>query len=170
MLRAGMLGLGLAACSSAVALEVDRSDTALMPFGNRAVDRTLVAGTLVEATIHGPLSWRGHAPGESLRATASGDVRNARRWIVIPAESPIGLRVAPLGLPAGSQADARLLVDVTSVTVWGQVYPVSATVALSRAAVEARTPILFVLSEGLTVERRPRRATARLAASASASK
>jgi len=158
MLHAGMLGLGLAACSSAVAREPDRRDAELWPFGSRAVDRTLVAGTLIQATIHGSLSWRHKKPGETLTATVTADVRNAQRWIVVPAGCPVGLRIALLGPVAKSQADARLLVDVTSVTVWGQVYPVTATVALTPVAGAQETRILFVLSEGITVERRPREA------------
>lgn len=151
-----MLGLGLAACSSAVAREPDRRDTELWPFGNHAVDRTLVAGTLIQATIHGPSSWRRSQPGESLMAIVSADVKNAQHWIVIPAGCPVGVRIALLGPGARRQTDAPLLLEVTSVTVWGQVYPVRAPGAWTPAA--PGTQILFVLSEGLTVERRPRAA------------
>jgi hypothetical protein len=151
LLLAGMLGLGLAACSSAVAREPDRRDAELWPFGNHAVDRTLVAGTLIEATIRGPLSWRHIQPGESLMAVVSADVRNARHWVVIPAGCPVGVSVA-LSTPAARRATEAPLLDVTSVTVWGRVYPVRATVA-SRP-VPSGTQILFVLHEGFTVERR----------------
>jgi hypothetical protein len=163
MLLAGMIGLGLAACSGAIAGEPERADR--WQLGNRALDRTLVVGTLIEATIHDSLSARRNKPGEALTATVSTDVRNAHRWVVIPAGCPVGLRIALLGPAANkSRADAKLLLDVTSVTVWGQMYPVSATVELTPVAVRRAsreavvvapgTRILFVLPEGLTVERR----------------
>jgi hypothetical protein len=156
-LLAGMLALGLAACASAAAKEPAHRD-ADQPFGKRALERTVVVGTLVQATIHTALSWRHDRPGETLAATVSADVTNAGRWIVIPAGSPVGLTIREWGSTA-------LLLDVSSVTVWGQVYVVRATVELtplggvlptgSDVVVAPGTPILFVLSEGITVEQRP---------------
>jgi len=142
----GMLGLGLMACAGAAAGEPERANH--WQLGNRALDRTLVVGTLIEATIHGS--------GEALTATVSTDVRNANRWVVIPAGCPVGLRIAGLGL-----------LEVTSVTVWGQEYPVSATVEWTPVAVRPApgTRILFVLSEGLTVERRFKEASLQMASS-----
>src|SRR4029077_4365567 len=103
-------------------------------------------------------------PGAPLTATVSADVKNAHRWVVIPAGCPVGVRIALLGPATNkSQADADMvLLDVTAVTVWGQVYPVSATVEVTPMAVRGvvrevvvapGTRILFVLPEGLTVER-----------------
>ena len=152
MLLAGMIGLGLTACSGALAGEPEHAER--WQLGHRALDRTLVVGTLIEATIQ---------PGAPLTATVSADVKNAHRWVVIPAGCPVGVKIALLGLAADkSQADAKMLLDVTSVTVWGQVYPVSATVEVTPMAVRGvvrevvvapGTRILFVLPEGLTVER-----------------
>ena len=139
---AELLMLGLVACSSVAAREPERG-ARNGTLGDRALDRTLVVGTLIEATIHSPLSWRRNQPGETLTAAVSADVRNAHGWVVIPAGCPVGLRIA----------DARMLLEVTSVTVWGQVYPVSARVELTPVTAPG-TRILFVLPEGLTVERR----------------
>jgi hypothetical protein len=170
-LLAGALALGLVACSSAAAREPDRRDADRLSLGNRALDRTLVVGTLIEATMPSSLRGRRHKPGEALTATVSADVMNAQRWVVIPAGSPVGLRIARWG-PAtnNGQADATLLLDVTSVTVWGRKNPVSATVELTPVtvrgtsrgggAVAPGTRILFVLREGLTVERRLKEAEA----------
>jgi hypothetical protein len=108
------------------------------------VDRTLVAGTLVEATIHGSLSGRPTDAGATWMATVSADVRNARGRVVIPAGSAVGLKV-------GRSRPGNMSLDLTSMTVWGQAYPVNATIE-SRPA--AGTRILFVLSEGLTAQRR----------------
>jgi len=162
---AGMLSLCLAACSSAVAREPQPRDADSWPPGNRALERTLVVGTLIVATIQESLSWRRNRPGDTLTATVSADVRNARRWVVIPAGSPVGLRIAHWG-PATSpgHADARVTLEVFSVTVRRRLYPVYATVALTGLVVSSRsgegavvasgTRILFVLPEGLMVERR----------------
>ncbi len=163
-LLAGMLGLGFMACAGAAAREPEHRDADRWPFGNRALDRTLVVGTLIEATIQGSLSWRRTKPGATLTATVSTDVRNAHRWVVIPAGSPVGLRIAHEGPATNtSQAAAKIALDVTSVTIWGRVYPVSAAVELTPLAVRraggeavvvaSGTRILFVLPEGLTVER-----------------
>ncbi len=168
-LLAGMLGLGLVACSSAVAREPEHRDADRWPLGNRALERTLVVGTLIEATIHSLPSGHRNKPGATLTATVSADVRNAHRWVVIPAGCLVGLRIPLRGPVANrSQADTQMLLDVTSVTVWGQVYPVSATVEWTPAAVREAsremvlvapgTRILFVLREGLTVERKPEEA------------
>lgn len=138
---AGMLGLGVMACTGAFAGEPQRADR--WQLGNRALERTLVAGTLVEATIR--------SSGDTLTATVSTDVRNAQRWIVIPAGCPVGLRIA---IPSPVAQGAKMPLEVTSVTVWGQVYPVSAMVDLAPAAMAPGKRILFVLPEGLTVERR----------------
>ena len=148
---AEMLVLGLMACSSVAARELD----------DRAVDRTLVAGTLIEATIERPSSWRRNPLGETLAATVNADVTNARRSVVIPVGSPVGLRIAHWRpATSKSQADARITLEVFSVTVGRRWYPVRATVELTPVPVRqpsgevvvvaARTRILFVLSEGFT--------------------
>jgi hypothetical protein len=149
----GMLGLGVLACAGAAAGEPERADR--WQLGNRALERTLVVGTLVEATIR--------SSGDTLTATVSTDVRNAQLWVVIPAGCPVGLRIA---LPSPAAQGAKMPLEVTSVTVWGQVYPVNATVELTPlAVVQPGTRILFVLPEGLTVERRFKDASLQIASS-----
>jgi len=154
-LLAGMLGLGLMACSGAAAGEPEHGHADRWHLGNGALDRTLVVGTLIEATIQDSLSWRRTKPGATLMATVSADVKNAHHWVVIPAGSPVGLRIAQWR-PAThkSQPDAKMALDVTSVTVWGQVYPLSGTVELTPVAVAPGTRILFVLPEGFTAAMR----------------
>jgi hypothetical protein len=145
----GILGLGLMACAGAAASEPDHSRADRRPSGSGIWDRTLAAGTLIEATIC-------NTPGGPLTALVSADVRNGGRWVVIPAGSAVGLRLAPDGRVGGTRpARAALALDVTSVTVAGRVYPLSATIepAPGRVAVvvASGTRILFVLPEGLTV-------------------
>jgi hypothetical protein len=145
MLLAGMLWLGLGACSSAAARELDHGDAHRRLFADRALDRTLVAGTLIQATIHSSLLRR-NTPGATLTAAVSADVTNAHRSVVIPAGCLVGLRVARRG--------PTTQLDVTSVTVGGRVYPVSATIEVMPVAVSRGTRILFVLPEGFTAARR----------------
>jgi hypothetical protein len=160
-LVAGLVGPGLIACSGGAAGEREESHPNHWQPRTRALDRTLVAGTLIEARIDRSVSLH-NKPGEVLVATVSADVRNARRQVVVPAGCPVELRIA-LGEPAANtgEAPARMLFDVTSLIVSGRIYPLNATVELTPLAarrasrevvVAPRTRMLFVLAEGLTVE------------------
>jgi hypothetical protein len=105
----GLLVLGLLACSPAAANE-----------NAGTMHRTLVAGTLIQATTQGVLSSRRNRAGETLTALVSGDVEDALGQVVIPAGSRVALRIARL--------DGTVALDVTSVTVRDQEYPVSSRV------------------------------------------
>jgi hypothetical protein len=128
------------------------------------VDRRLVAGTLIEVTIPNSHSWRRNPLGETLTATVTADVTNGARWVVIPAGSAVGLRVAHWRRATSSrQTDARITFEVFSVTVRRRWYPVRAIVEMTPvavrpsgevAAVASGTRIRFVLSEGFTAARR----------------
>ncbi|HEX9705736.1 MAG TPA: hypothetical protein VGA20_10860 [Gemmatimonadales bacterium] len=149
---AGLLVLGLVACSRVAAREPAR-DAGNGKLGDRALDRTLVVGTLIEATIEDSRAGRRRPLGQTLAATVSADVKNAHRWVVIPVGSPVGLRIAHWGSATSeSQAEARITLEVLSVTVRGRLYPVRATVEPSGKGVVVApgTRILFVLSEGFT--------------------
>jgi len=160
----GMLMLGLMACSSVAAREPER-DAGNDAVGDGALQRTLVAGTLIEATIVDSRSWHRNPLGETLTAIVNADVRNAANWLVIPVGSPVGLRVAHWRRPVTrSQADARITLAVLSVTVHRQRYPMRETVEMTPmpvrqpsgavVAVASGTRILFVLSGGFTAARR----------------
>ncbi len=156
--------LGLMACSSVAAREPER-DAGTGKLGDRALERTLIAGTLIEATIEGSRSWRRNPLGETLTAIVNTDVRNGEGWVVMPAGSPVRLRIAHWRRPATkSQADARITLEVLSVTVRRQRYPIRETVEMTPVPVRQPsgevvvvapgTRILFVLSEGFTAARR----------------
>ena len=164
VLLTGMLMLGLMACSSVAAREPDR-DAGNGRVGDRALQRTLIAGTLIEATIEGSRSWRRNPLGETLTAIVNADVRNADGWVVIPAGAPVGLRIAHWRRPATkSQADARITLAVLSVTVRRQLFPMRETVDVTPVPVRQPsgevvvvapgTRIRFVLSGGFTAARR----------------
>jgi len=127
-----MLVLGLAACSTVVAKEPESE-------GSGAVARTLVVGTLVEATIQDTRSWRPNPLGQVLTAVVTADVRNGDGWVVIPAGSPVALKVAAWRPPS-------FTFKVLSVTVSRRRYAMHETVVVDGPG----TRIAFVLSEGFT--------------------
>lgn len=161
LLGLGLFGLGLQACSPVAANEnpgVNRS------FAQQTAQRTLVAGTLIQVTTQGFLSFRRNKAGQTLTALVSEDVEDERGQVVIPAGSRVALRIAQLA-PASdpSQTGGRIALVVTSLTVRGQEYPLRIRAepphllqkrrVASREVVNAGggTEILFVLPQTLTV-------------------
>jgi hypothetical protein len=126
-LLAGMLVVGLVACSPASAKPA--AGTAARAVSNRPTQRTLVSGTRIEATIEDSLTSRHNKVGETLRARVSADVKDASGQVAIPAGSTVGLRIAQLEASTNkSQADGKIALDVTSMTVRGQAYAVNGRV------------------------------------------
>jgi len=150
-----MLAMGLTACAPAEARETAGGDKGRRTPGRGMLDRTLVAGTLIEATGQDPMAWSRSKPGDTLFATVNSDVGNANHWIVIPAGSVVGVRVA-------RRADPTPLLEVLSVTVAGQAYPVGTTAEVMSVVVppQGRTRLLFVLVEKFTAWRSSARAPA----------
>jgi len=126
-LLATTLMLGLVACSPASAKDEAASTTKAV--STAPAQRTLSSGTSVEATIQDALSSRNNKAGETLRATVSADVKDKYGQVAIPAGSPVQLRVAQLEAATNkSQADGKIALEVTSMTVRGQTYQISSTV------------------------------------------
>jgi hypothetical protein len=122
VLLAGMLVLGLVACSAASGKE-EAGGTVV---NNAPAQRTLAGGTRIDATIDNGFSSRHSDAGETLTATVSADVKDRNGHVVIPAGSTVALKIAQLEPATNkSQEDGKIAVDVTSVTVRGQVYGVS---------------------------------------------
>jgi len=127
-----LLSLTFVACTSGAAK--DASGTGVKPAGKSGIfasaDRSLASGTRVNATIESALSSRTNKPGETVRASVSSDVKNARGTVVIPAGSTVQLTIEQLE-PGSDQVrpEGRLNLVVNSVTVKGQVYPVSANLS-----------------------------------------
>lgn len=123
-----MLALGLAACTGGAANEVPKKDGA---DGNAPrttlAGRSLASGTSVHATIQDALSSRTNKAGETVRAIVSGDVKDARGGVVIPAGSAVTLTIVQLE-PGSDQVrpEGRLSLDVSSITVNGTAYPLAA--------------------------------------------
>jgi hypothetical protein len=91
--------------------------------------RTLGAGGVVGATIDQTITSRSNRPGQTVNTTVDADVRNSAGRVVIPAGSAVALLIVEIS-PAKSKsaADGTLTLQVTSVTVRGRQYPLSANV------------------------------------------
>jgi len=122
----GLVLVGLAACSPASAKD-EASKARVVSYG--PAQRTLVSGTRIEARLQDSISSRHNNAGETLRATVNADVKDANGGIAIPAGSSVGLRIAELQAATNkSQADGKITLVATSMTVRGRTYEVSSTV------------------------------------------
>jgi hypothetical protein len=117
--------LGLAACSPASGKEEAASTTADVA-SSAPAQRTLGEGTRIEATIENALSSRHDKAGDAIAAAVSADVRDGDGHVVIPAGSALELRIVELEPATNkSQDDGKIAIDVSSVTIRGQVYRVA---------------------------------------------
>ncbi|HEX7023977.1 MAG TPA: glycine zipper 2TM domain-containing protein [Gemmatimonadales bacterium] len=75
------------------------------------------------------ISSRNDKAGETFTASVTSDVKDGRGRVVIPAGSTLNLTITELQ-PADdkSKADGRITVRVSSVTVEGRTYPISARI------------------------------------------
>jgi len=129
-LLSGLLALSVAACTGGAAKDAanDGAAAGSRPSGGMAAERSLASGTRVDATIQNGLSSRTNKSGETLRATVSGDVKDAGGRVVIPAGSIVTLTIDKLE-PGSDQVrpEGRLSLIVNSVMVNGQEYPLAAS-------------------------------------------
>lgn len=90
---------------------------------------TLASSTAIEATTERTISSRTDKAGESFTASVSTDVKDSKGRVVIPAGSTVNLTITELQAANDKgKADGRITVSVTSVTVGGRTYPVSASI------------------------------------------
>ena len=165
LLVTGMLVMCFAACSGDV-----KPATHEPP----PPEQALAGGTRVGATLQDAMTSRTNKKGDTLHAIISANVIGPHGGVVIPAGSTATLIVRELE-PSNEQAnpDGRLSLVVSSVTVNGDSYPVSAdlepvphhlevrntptdeTKGSDRArrdiVVSAGTPIVFALTNSLKV-------------------
>ena len=88
---------------------------------------TLASGTRIDAVTQRTISSRNDKAGETFTASVSSDVKDSRGRVVIPAGSVVTITITELQ-PANdkSKADGKITLLVSSVSVGGQSYPVSA--------------------------------------------
>ena len=146
LMLAGFALAGLAACGtgtpqmaadSARIVELAAADSgyrlndrpAPSPAPSRIRSLTLASGTRIDASTQRTISSRTDKAGATFTATVSSDVKDSRGRVVIPASSTLNLTITELQ-PANdkSKADGKITVLVSSVSVRGQTYPVSASI------------------------------------------
>jgi hypothetical protein len=112
----------LAACTPSEAKEAEKRAAASAAAARTAPrERSLAGGTTINATIQDALSSRTNKSGESVRATVSADVSDARGNVVIPAGSTVILTIDKLEASSVQIGpEGRLMLNVTSVTVNGE--------------------------------------------------
>lgn len=164
----GMLVMCLAACSSGAAKTAGE---------NAPPEQALSGGTRVRATIQNAVSSASNVKGDTLRAIVSGNVNGPHGGVVIPAGSSAKLTIALLE-PGSDHTTpgGRFALKVSSVTVNGEEYPVTADLepvphhlevratstnearggqgARRDVIVSAGTPIVFALTNSLKVSAR----------------
>jgi hypothetical protein len=100
---------------------------------------TLASGTAIDATTQRTISSRHDKAGATFTASISSDVKDGRGRIVIPAGSMLNLTITELQ-PANdkSKADGKITVLVSSISVRGQTYPVSAGITSMAHSLKGR--------------------------------
>jgi hypothetical protein len=101
--------------------------------------RTLASGVRIDATTQRAISSRTDKAGETFTATVSSDVNDSRGRVVIPAGSTLNLTITELQ-PADDKlkADGKITVLVSSVTIAGRDYPVSADITSMEHTLKGR--------------------------------
>lgn len=91
---------------------------------------TLRAGTQIDAVIDRTISSRTEQAGGTFTARVANDAKDSHGRIVVPAGSTVNLTITELQ-PSNDkgQADGKITVQVTSITVGGTNYPASAAIA-----------------------------------------
>lgn len=123
------MALGLAACSTSAAKEVPAGGTmassAMASSASNA--RTLSPGARVEATLQDSITSRSNKIGDGRRAVVSANVSDAAGNVIIPAGSTVTLSIAELETGSDhTNAQGKLRLEVTAVTINDRTYPVSA--------------------------------------------
>jgi hypothetical protein len=168
----GMLVMCLAPCLAACT-----GGAAKTAGENAPPEQALAGGTRVRATIQDAVSSQSNVKGDTLHAIVSSNVNGPHGGVVIPAGSSAKLTVALLE-PGNDQTnpEGRFALKVSSVTVNGEEYPVTADLetvphhlevrttstkeakggsgARRDVVVSAGTPIVFALTNSLTLSAR----------------
>jgi len=100
---------------------------------------TLGPGALIDAITDRTISSRTEKAGATFTARVSSDAKDSRARVVVPAGSTLSLTITELQ-PANDKgkADGKITVQVSSVTIGGRTYPISAGIASMDHALKGR--------------------------------
>jgi len=113
----------LAACSRGETTDRPDGSAAAAPTGY-----TLAAGTLVDAAITDAISSREAHAGDAFTADVVDDVRNGGGGVVIPAGSTVHGTITEVKPAPSAGSTGTLTLAISSVTVRGETYDVSASI------------------------------------------
>ena len=101
-----------------------------VPAHRAAQTLTLGSGTQIDAITDRTISSRTEQAGGTFTARVANDAKDSHGRIVVPAGSTVNLTITELQ-PSNDkgQADGKITVQVTSITVGGTNYPASAAIA-----------------------------------------
>ncbi len=109
------------------------------PGSTADASRVLESGIRIEATTDRTISSRDDKAGETFTASVSSDVTDGRGRVVIPAGSTLNLSITQLQSATDKgKADGRITVRVSSVTIAGETYPISATITSMEHTLKGR--------------------------------
>jgi hypothetical protein len=126
MILAGLTVLGLLACGAS---KPEPGTTRSGSAGSGQRTRSLTTGSTIETTLDRTITSRTTKATETVTATVAEDVADAAGRVVIPSGSTVELTVTDIQ-PARnrSQADGRLTLEVTGLTIRGEDLPIEAEV------------------------------------------
>jgi hypothetical protein len=99
---------------------------------------SLSAGTRVNATISDSISSRTNKAGEPFHASVTEAIRDASGRIVIPAGSTVHGTITEVRAAPNAGETGRLVLNVSSVTVRGEVYPIEGTIDSLKTVTKGR--------------------------------
>lgn len=100
---------------------------------------TLASGTRIDAITERTISSRNDKAGETFTASVSSDVVDGRNRVVIPGGSTLTLTITELKAATDkSKSDGSITVVVSSVTVGGLTYPLTASITAMEHTLKGR--------------------------------
>jgi len=127
LLAASLLLLGGCAGGAATNRPAD-SDEKAAARGAAPARYNLAAGTVIDAALTSTITSRTAHAGDAFTASVVEDVRNAGGAVAIPAGSTVHGRIVEVSSARNDNATGTLTLAVSSVTVHGQAYDLSASI------------------------------------------
>jgi hypothetical protein len=126
----------LAACKQGDASDLPDGSTSAVP--SAPATYSLNTGTVVDATLTDEISSRHAHTGDLFTARIVTDVKNAGGWVAIPAGSTVQGTITDVSSAPNKQSTGTLTLAISSVTVRGQTYPLSASIDSLQTISEGR--------------------------------
>jgi hypothetical protein len=123
----------LAACSQGESMAIPAGSDAVVP-----ASYALAAGVRVDAVLTNVISSRQAHTGDAFTATVATDVTTTAGRVAIPAGATIQGTITDVSSAANRRSTGTLTLAISSVTVRGQTYPLSASIDSLKTITEGR--------------------------------